>query len=81
MNEQPDPSSTLLAEALKLPTSARARLAAELIASVDGEPDANAEAAWAAEIDRRVRRLQSDGGKGDDWQRVHDRIVGRLRSK
>jgi putative addiction module component (TIGR02574 family) len=81
MNERPDHSEKLLTEALKLPTSARARLAAELIASVDGEPDADVEAAWAAEIDRRVKRVQDEGAKGDEWHKVHERIAGRLRSK
>lgn len=81
MNDQPDPSQRLLNEALKLSSAARARLAAELIASVDGEPDADAQAAWAAEIDMRVRRVQSEGAKGDDWQAVHDRIAARLRSR
>ena len=71
----------LLSEALKLPTAERARLAAELIASVDGEPDPDAETAWAAEIDRRVRQVHSEGPKGDDWQEVHARIAARLRSK
>ncbi|MBI3181254.1 MAG: addiction module protein [Myxococcales bacterium] len=78
MSEQAD---KLLSEALKLPTAERAHMAAELIASVDGEPEPNAEAAWAAEIDRRVERVQSEGAKGDDWQAVHARIAARLRSK
>jgi putative addiction module component (TIGR02574 family) len=78
MSEQ---AAKLLSEALKLPTAERARLAAELIASVDGEPDPDAETAWAAEIDRRVQQVQSAGPKGDDWQEVHARIAARLRSK
>lgn len=44
----------LLTEAMKLTTQERARVAAELIASVDGEPDADAEIACAKELDRRV---------------------------
>lgn len=71
----------LLTEAMKLTPEERARVAAELIASVDGEPDADAEIAWAKEIDRRVRRVQIEGPKGDDWQTVHDRIAARLRSR
>ena len=78
MSEQAD---KLLAEAMKLTVQERARVAADLIASVDGEPDADSEIAWAREIDRRVQRIETEGPKGDDWQTVHDRIAARLRSK
>lgn len=71
----------LLTEAMKLTTEQRAKLAAELIASVDGDPDADAQIAWAREIDRRVQRIRIEGSKGEDWQVVHDRIAARLRSK
>ena len=43
----------LLKDALTLPVEERARLAAELMASVDGAPDKDAEATWAAEIEVR----------------------------
>lgn len=71
----------LLTEAMKLTVRERARVAAELIASVDGEADDDAEIAWAREIDRRVERVETEGPKGDDWQAVHDRIAARLRPK
>jgi putative addiction module component (TIGR02574 family) len=45
----------LLSQALRLSLDERAQLAADLIASIDGEPDEDAEAAWAAEIERRPR--------------------------
>ena len=76
-----DQADRLLNEALKLTASERAHVAAELLASVDGEADADAEAAWAAEIDRRVRQIEADGPKGNDWHTVHARIAARLRSK
>jgi putative addiction module component (TIGR02574 family) len=38
---------------LRLPANERARLALELIRSLDGEPDADAAAAWDEEIERR----------------------------
>jgi hypothetical protein len=71
----------LLAEAVKLTAQERARVAAELIASVDDEPDADADVARAQEIDVRVQRIETQGPKGEDWQTVHDRIAARLRSK
>jgi Putative addiction module component len=43
----------MLAEMLRLPEEARARLALELIRSLDGEPEVGADEAWDAEIDRR----------------------------
>jgi putative addiction module component (TIGR02574 family) len=71
----------VLAEAMKLTAEERARIAAELIASVDGEPDADASRAWAAEIDRRVQRVREQGATGEEWRTVHERIADRLRSK
>ena len=52
----------LLNEALGLPTEERAELAAELIASLDGPADADVEAAWAAEIERRAAKVLSATG-------------------
>ena len=60
----------ILQEALALPTEERARIAVDLIASIDGEPDADAEAAWAEEIERRAR----EGSPGADWATVRKRI-------
>ena len=46
-------ASDILADILRLPTEERARLAVELIRSLDGEPDPGAAEAWDAEIERR----------------------------
>ena len=40
----------LLREALELPLPDRAEIAADLLASLDGESDEDVEAAWAAEM-------------------------------
>ena len=48
-----DSAPDMLAEALRLPAEERARLALELIRSLDGEQEPDAVAAWDAEIDRR----------------------------
>ena len=40
------PAERVLSEALRLDTRERAQIAAELIASLDGEPDEDVEAAW-----------------------------------
>ena len=62
----------VLYEALRLGLAERAELAAELIASLDGERDDDAEAAWAAEIERRASRARTgeDGGRG--WTEARD---------
>ena len=46
-------AADVLTEILRLPAEERARLALELLKSLDGEPDADASAAWDAEIERR----------------------------
>lgn len=46
-------ATDILADILRLPTEERARLAHELIRSLDGEQEAGAAQAWDAEIERR----------------------------
>jgi hypothetical protein len=45
--------------ALALDEDDRARLAATLVASLDGERDADAASAWGAEIERRLARIDA----------------------
>src|SRR5450756_1808906 len=52
-------AAVVLAEAPRLDEHARAELAAELLASLDGPTDSEAETEWAAEIDRRVASIES----------------------
>lgn len=49
-------ASQILEQALNLSERERADLAAELMASLDGPPDADAEQAWAEEITNRAER-------------------------
>jgi len=71
----------LLREALGLPVEERADVAAELLASLDdgGEDPAEVEAAWAAEIERRARRVISGVSAGASWQDVRTRAESDLR--
>jgi putative addiction module component (TIGR02574 family) len=64
----------VLEDALRLELPERAELAAELLASLDGEPDENVEAAWAAEIERRAARARSGEDPGKPWAEVRDRV-------
>ena len=61
-------------------TDERADVAAELLASLDEPTDnpADVEAAWAAEIERRARRVLSGESAGEPWEDVRDRITRRL---
>jgi putative addiction module component (TIGR02574 family) len=70
-------AQALLREALKLPSQERADVAAELLASLD-EPEvedaAAVQAGWAAEIERRARRVLAGESAGEPWEGVRDRI-------
>lgn len=74
----------LLREALGLPIDERAGVAAELLASLDdvavGNP-AEVEAAWAAEIERRARRVMSGESQGVPWDQVRARAEAELRKR
>jgi len=74
----------LLREALTLPVDERADVAAELLASLDdaeAENPAEVEAAWAAEIERRARRVMSGEPAGLPWEDVRRRAEAELRRR
>ena len=52
--------SDLLAEALQLPARERLNLATKLLDSVEGDEDPDWEAAWLAELDRRMEEAERD---------------------
>jgi len=64
------PEKELRTAALALPTEQRAELVAELLASLDGDPEDDVEAAWAAEIEARIRTVRERGSRGRDWATV-----------
>jgi putative addiction module component (TIGR02574 family) len=68
----------VLHDALKLDLPERAEVAAELLASLDGAPDEEVEAAWAAEIERRAARARSGHDLGKPWLEVRERITRNL---
>lgn len=73
----------LLREALALPPEERADVAAELLASLDDtEADiADVEAAWAAEIEKRARRVLAGESPGIPWEDVRRRAEADLRKR
>lgn len=60
----------LLQDALELPVPERAELAADLLASLDSEPDEEVEAAWAAEVERRAREALANPEDDIAWESV-----------
>lgn len=64
----------VLAEALTLDTRERADLAAKLLASLDGEPEEDVEAAWAAEVARRIEEIEAGRVELVPWEDVERRI-------
>ena len=70
-------SDAVLRDALTLPSRERAAVAAELLASLD-EMDAQdpetLRAAWAEELEERVRRAQSGEDPGEPWPALRDRL-------
>ena len=67
-------AQAVLADALRLDLNARAELAAELLASLDGPADADAEAAWNVEIERRVAAIEAGTVRLEPWEDVKRRI-------
>lgn len=71
-------AEAVLAEALRLDAKARAEIASELLASLDGPPDPGAERAWAAEIERRVKALEAGTEPLESWNDVKRRIASHV---
>ena len=67
-------AAAVLAEALRLDEHARAELAAELLASLDGPTDPVAEAQWVVEIERRVASIEAGTATLESWDDVRRRI-------
>jgi hypothetical protein len=74
-------TETVLADALRLDLKARAELASELLASLDGPADPGAASAWTEEIKRRVAALKSGSAEVEPWddtkRRIERDILGR----
>ena len=75
------PMTAVLADALQLDEKARAALASELLASLDGPADADAARAWEEEIARRIAAIEAGTVElepSDDIRhRIEKDILGR----
>ena len=68
----------LFNEALQLNESERAALAGMLIDSIDSEVEEGVEAAWMAEIERRIEQLDAGMAETIPWDVVRDGLRRRL---
>jgi len=70
----------VLEEAMKLGPDDRASVAAELLESLEGSPEekADVEVAWAAEIERRARRVLRGESSGASWDEVRRQTEANL---
>jgi len=60
----------LLQDAMELPVQERAVLITDLLATLDGEPDSDVEAAWAAEVENRAREALANPEDDVAWEAV-----------
>ncbi len=67
-------------QVLALPEQERAELMHDVIASLDGADDDGVEEAWAEEITRRVREIETDSVQTIDAADVMQRIAARART-
>jgi len=65
----------LLRQALQLEPRARAELAALILESVPTESAEEVDAAWEAEIRRRVQELESGSVKTIPWEEVREKLI------
>jgi putative addiction module component (TIGR02574 family) len=72
-------AAQILEEALTLSANERARLAHELIHSLEPD-DPDASAAWTDEIRKRVDEIQAGTAKLDDWDSVKARLEAASRT-
>jgi len=74
-----DAARKLLDDVLALAEEERAHIVTEVIASLDGPPDADWDATWLAELDRRVDAAKQAGESGTDWSEIRAELLADLR--
>ena len=73
-------SRSIIDSALKLPPEERARVAREIIASLDGPADQDVDALWLAEVERRLDEVERGAAALVPWDTVRQRVMERLRA-
>lgn len=72
-------AARVLEEALALNADERARIAHELIHSLEPE-DADAAAVWSNEIRKRIDEIEAGTAELDDWESVRARLEAASRT-
>ena len=67
----------LLAQVLRLPRPERARVAEELLSSLE-EPEEQVAAAWAVELERRSREIAEAKVQTVEWETARAEVVKEL---
>lgn len=70
---------TILNQAKSLSEPDRARLAHDLLATLDGQPDADATTAWEQEVSRRLARVRNGTAKMISREEFTERLNNRPR--
>ena len=70
--------SKLLEQALSLSVEEQEGLADSLISNLGGKVDEGVQAAWEAEIGKRVAELDSGKAKTTSWAEVRERNLAKL---
>lgn len=73
--------TALFRDASELSEHDRATLAGLLIESLEAEPEPGVEAAWSAEIERRVADIESGSVTTIPWEEVRRRLLDRLNAR
>jgi putative addiction module component (TIGR02574 family) len=68
-------STAVLEEVLKWPSAERGDLAARLLESFDADTDADAQDAWADEIQLRIEEIRSSNVVGVPWAEARAQIL------
>lgn len=66
----------LFREASDLEENERAALAGLLLESLEAEPEPDVEAAWAEEIERRLRQIDAGEVELVPWEEVKRKLLG-----
>jgi putative addiction module component (TIGR02574 family) len=70
----------LLAQVLRLPRGERARLAEQVLSSLE-EPDEEVAVAWAGELERRSREIAEGRVQLRDWDTARGQILKELEQR
>jgi putative addiction module component (TIGR02574 family) len=70
----PSASSQVLEQALRLSHEERAELVRRLLETLEGDPDVDIDAAWAAELTRRAEQVLAGEARLEAWEVVSERI-------